>query len=318
MTMRFSLLHVLTSFSLLAFMAAPLWAKDTAERAPLLLNFPERYSLGELYVLKPSSSSSDSEPATIMHSPARGRLKYPPGTRLLLKVSYEGAQHMAELAKLDPNCLFGINVKRLEVTDDDLKYVAKLTGLEHIELEGTDVTTKGIVNLDPLKNLRFLGCDKTLIRGDSMSSIAKHTKLENLVIGHNDLDDDSLKYLAALSKVTNLQVDNVHLSNKGLEHLLKLPALRVLKISGNNRISDLSIKMMENTKIESLNVQSTGVGPASLPSFLKFRRLNHLKLEGRNFSPDQQQQFKKRLRPVKVSFEGKGKDFPKEMFEPLH
>jgi len=318
MMMRALSLYILLSISILLFIVAPLGAKNTAERAPVVLNFPEKYSLGELYILKPSSSSNESEPGTMMHSPARGRLKFPPGTRLLLKVSYEGAQHMAELARLDPNCLFGINVKRLEVTDLDLKYVARLTGLEHIELEGTDITSKGIVNLDPLKNLRFLGCDKTLIRGDAIKSIGKHTMLENLVIGHNDLDDDSLKYLAALTKVTNLQVDNVHLSNKGLEHILKLPALKVPKISGNNRISDLSIKMMQKTKLESLNVQSTGVGPASLPYFLKFPRLHHLKLESRNFSPEQQAEFRKKLRPIKVSFEGKGKDFPKDMFEPLH
>jgi hypothetical protein len=323
MNMRFSMLTVLLPVFFLAMTldtastAAPGAAK-LAAGAPVVLNFPDSYSLGELYVLKNSAGSDESEPGTTIHSPARGRLTFPPGTRTLLKVSYDGAQHLSDLTKLDPNALFGINMKRLEVTDDDLKYVAKLTGLHHIELEGTDITTKGIVNLEPLKNLQFLGCDKTLIRGDAMKSIAKHLQLENLVIGHNDLDDDNLKYLTVLKKVSNLQIDNIHLSNKGLEIVLKLPLLTVLKISGNNRISDASIAMLQNTKIKSLNVQTTGVGPRSLPYFLKFPCLKQLKLEGRNFSPEQQREFKKKLPHVKIQFDGKGKNLPKELFEPLH
>jgi len=290
----------------------------TTGGAPLILTFPENYSLGELYVLKDSTSEKESEPETVTHSPARGRLKFPPSTRLLLKVSYDGSRHLVDLEKLDPKSLFGINMKRLEVTDDDLKHVAKLTGLMHIELEGTDIATKGIINLEPLKNLHFLGCDKTLIRGDAMKSIAKHPQLENLIVGHNDLDDDNLKYLAALKRLSNLQIDNIHLSDKGLEPVLKMPELRVLKISGNNRITDASIKMMQKTKIKGLNVQSTGVGPASLQYFQKFSSLRNLKLEGRNFTPEQRREFRKKLSQVEISFEGKGKDIPKELFAPLH
>lgn len=312
--MRFSL--IATLLSLFVFLK-PTYAADSDAR-PLILNFPEGYSLGELYLVKRTAKSNDSEPGTLTHSPARGKLRFPAGTRTILKVSYDGARHLSDLTKLDPNGLFGINMKRLEVTDDDMKYVAKLTGLKHIELEGTDITSKGIFNLEPLKNLQFLGADKTMIRGDAMKSIAKHPMMENLVIGHNDLDDDNLKYLVALKYVTNLQVDNIHLSNKGLAHVLKLPELTVLKISGNNRISDASILMMQKTKIKSLNVQSTGVGPASLPYFQKLTRLRHLKVEGRNFSPEQQRDFREKLPHVKIQFDGKAKDIPREIFDPLH
>lgn len=312
--MRFSLIATLLSLFLFL---KPTYAAGPGAR-PIILNFPDGYSLGELYMVKRTAESNESEPGTTTHFPARGKLRLPPGTRTILKVSYDGAKHMSDLAKLDPDGLFGINMKRLEVTDDDMKYVAKLTGLKHIELEGTDITSRGIFNLEPLKNLQFLGADKTMIRGDAMKSIAKHPMMENLVIGHNDLDDDNLKYLVALKKVTNLQVDNIHMSNKGLAHVLKLPELTVLKISGNNRISDASIQMMQKSKIKSLNVQSTGVGPASLPYFQKLTKLRHLKLEGRNFSPEQRRDFRKNLPHVKVQFDGKAKDIPQEIFDPLH
>lgn len=290
----------------------------TAVDDAIILDFPSNYSMGELYVLKPGAGASDSEPSTSTHSPARGRLKFLPGTRTKLKLGYEGSKHMSDLNRLSPNSLFGINMKRLEVTDDDLKHVARLTGLQHVELEGTDISTKGVNYLEPLKNLRFLGVDKTLIRSDAMKSIGKHIMLGNLVIGHNDLNEECYKDLLGLKNLTNLQVDNTHLSEKGFEHIIKLPSLLVIKLSGNNRITDRAMAKLQNSKIRFLNVQNTGVGPGSLPYFLKMPHLTHLKLEGRNFSPDQQKEFTQKLPRVKLQFQGKERDMPKELFEPLH
>jgi len=287
-------------------------------RIPIVMDFPTTYSMGELYILKRSAGSDESDPGSISHSPARGRLRFPPGTRAILKMSFDGSQHMSDLSRLDPNCLFGINLKRMEITDDDLKYVARLTGLEHLELEGTDISSKGIFNIEPLKKLRFLGADKTLIKGDAMKSIGKHTMLVNLVIGHNSLDDECYKDLVGLRNVTNLQVDNTHLSDKGLDYIIKMPSLEVIKLSGNNRIGDNSMAKFQNSKVKALNVQSTGVGPRSLPYFLKMPRLKHLKLEGRNFTPAQQKDAKEKLSRVTIQFQGKERDFPKELFDPLH
>ncbi len=292
----------------------------TAGGAPMFLNFPTNYSLGEVRVLKRNAGSNESEPGVVGTAPARGPMRFPYGTRVMLKLSYDGAHHMADLEKVSPdgNGIFGINMKRLEVTDEDMKHLAKLTGLQHIELEGTDISSKGINNLEPLKNLLFLGVDKTLIRGDAMKSIGKHPKLENLIIGHNDLDDDCYKDLLGLKSVTNLQVDNVHLSDKGLASIVKLPSLNVLKLSGNNRITDRSIAMMQNSKLEALNVQNTGVGHGSLPYFLKMPRLRWLKLDRSNFTPAQQAEVIQKLPRVKISFEGKADRLPKELFDPLH
>lgn len=286
--------------------------------AAIIMDFPSNYSMGELYLVKSSAGSDESEPSTFTHSPARGRLKFPPGTRAILKIRYEGSKHMSDLDRLSPNCLFGINMKRMEVTDDDLKHVARLTGLQHVELEGTDVTTRGVNYLDPLKNLTFLGVDKTLIKGDAMKSIGKHTQLRNLVIGHNDLDEECYKDLLGLKKLTNLHVDNTHLSEKSFDYIAKLPNLHLIKLSANNRITDKAMTKLQNSKIQALNVQNTGVGPGSLPYFLKMPHLKHLKLERRNFSPAQEKEFEKKLPRVTFQFHGKERDMPKELFEPLH
>ncbi len=315
--LRTSILLFVFAFALRSACAAPA-DKNSDVRAPIVMEFPDTYSMGELYILKRSASSNDSEPASKTHSPARGRLRFPPGTRAILEIGFDGSQHMSDLNRLDPNCLFGINMKRMEITDDDLKYVARLTGLEHVELEGTDISSKGIFIIEPLKKLRFLGADKTLIKGDAMKSIGKHTTLVNLVIGHNSLDDQCYKDLVGLKNVTNLQVDNTHLSDKGLDYIIKMPSLEVIKLSGNNRIGDTSMAKFQNSKVKALNVQSTGVGPRSVPYFLKMPRLKHLKLEGRNFTPAQQKEAKEKLSRVTIQFQGKERDFPKELFDPLH
>lgn len=283
-----------------------------------VLIFPKEYSMGELYPLKPGAGSSDSEPATSAHFPARGVVKCAAGSRLLLKVGFDGSSHLAELDKLPVDGLFGINLKRMEIADDDLKHVGRLTGLHHLELEGTDVTAKGIAHLGALKNLHFLGVDKTLINGDATKTIGKLTNVENLVFGHNDLSDECFKDLLPLIKLENLHADNVHMSDKAIDYICKFPKLRNLKLSGNNRISDRAMTKLQNTKVESVNVQNTGVSIKSLPSFLKMPELDYLKLEKRNFKPDEQRLIKSKLPKVNVVFEGKEKDFPKGMFDPLH
>ncbi len=282
------------------------------------MDFPSEYSMGELYLLDRNASQDESEPGTTTHFAARGRLKFPPGTRAILKLRYEGSQHMSELGRLKPNSLFGINMKRMEVTDDDLKHVAKLTGLVHIELEGTDITSRGVFNLEPLKNLHYLGVDKTLIKSDAMKSIGRHSALVNLIVGHNELDDECYKDLLNLKNMTNLQVDNVHLSDKGFDYIVKLPKLAVLKVSANNRIGDNSMSKLQNSKIEYINVQNTGVGPRSIPYFLKMPVLKCLKLERRNFSAQQQKDVVQKLKHVKIDFRGKERDIPQGFFDPLH
>jgi len=297
--------------------AAP-QASKTAGAGANVLQFPSNYSLGELYLVKPDAGSGLSDPPCTTHSPARGPMRFPPGTKLLLKVRFEGAQHLADLDKLAPDSLYGINLKRLEFTDDDLKHIGRLTGLRHLELEGTDTSDKGVINFETLKNLQFLGIDKTMISGAALKSIGKHTALVNLVIGHNSLDDESYKYLIGLKNIVNLQVDFVHMSDKAVDYIKKIPSIRVLKICGNNRITDAAIAKLQASKIEMINAQQTGVGPDSLAYFSKMPRLQALKLEAKNFSPAQKKQFRQKLPKVSFQFAGKEKNLPEDLFEPLH
>jgi hypothetical protein len=309
---------VASIFAGAAVYAAPAAPDGMPPTRPLVIDFPNTYSMGELYLLKAKAEEGDSEPPASTHFPARGRMKFPPGTRLQLRVGFEGAHHMAELGKLPPNALFSVYMRRTEVSDDDLKHVARLSELRHVDLEGTDISDKGVFNLEPLKKLAFLGVDKTTITGEAIKSIGKHVTLLSLVIGHNDLDDECYKHLNSLKKLRMLQIDNTHISDKGVAYAAKLPALQVVKLSGNNRVTDRTMALFANTKVKFINVQKTGVGIGSLPHFLKMPKLDGLKLEGRNFTPEQKKEMQAKLPRVKLQFFGKERDFPKELFDPLH
>jgi len=299
--------------------AAPDTSDENASKGPpLILKFPATFSMGELYLLKSKAKEGDSEPPASTHFPARGTMKFPPGTRLQLRLGFDGAHHMEELDKLPPNALFSLYMRRTEVTDDDLKHVARLSELRHVELEGTDISTKGVINLEPLNKLGFLGVDKTTIDSDAIRSIGKHTSLRNLVIGHNDLDNSCYKYLAGLKNLSNLQADNTKLNDQGVAIIVKIPNLESVKISGNNRVGDRTMALFAPTKIRFINAQRTAVGFGSLPHFRKMINLRGLKLEGRNFTPEQQKEMTMKLPSVKIGFEGKEKEFPKELFAPLH
>src|SRR5688572_29772355 len=94
-----SILLFVFAFALSSACAAP--ADNNSEvRTPIIMEFPDAYSMGELYILKRTASSNESEPGSITHSPARGRLRFPPGTRAILEIGFDGSQHMSDLKRL--------------------------------------------------------------------------------------------------------------------------------------------------------------------------------------------------------------------------
>lgn len=106
------------------------------------------------------------------------------------------------------------------VTDDGLRHVAKLKGLEDLSLIGTGVTDKGIRHLRKLP-LTYLALSETGVGDEALGYVGELTQMEQL-------------HLRNCRRVTDI----------GVSKLVKLKQLWMLNLSGCSKITDRSVRAL--------------------------------------------------------------------------
>lgn len=108
------------------------------------------------------------------------------------------------------------------LTDDGLRHVAKLRGLERLSLIGTGVTDKGIRHLRKLP-------------------------LTYIALSETGVGDDALAYVGEMSPMKQLQIRNCRrVTDKGVLKLKKLNQLWIVNLSGCNQITDRSVRALSD------------------------------------------------------------------------
>jgi hypothetical protein len=117
--------------------------------------------------------------------------------------------------------------------DKCMPYVAHLAGLNTLNLDGANITTKGLKYLQELKSLKRLKPPGSLDDA-GMILIGKIRTLNVLYIGEDNLiTNASLKQLSNLEFLEILVLNSVHMTDEGLAALCDIPLLRHLIIQGN-------------------------------------------------------------------------------------
>lgn len=88
--------------------------------------------------------------------PARGQVAVPPRSELMLVVSRNCANDLSALAKLGADDIQSIHMRQAPVGDEQLSYVARLTGLRTLDLRDTALSDAGVKQLGALTNLKLL------------------------------------------------------------------------------------------------------------------------------------------------------------------
>jgi hypothetical protein len=119
-----------------------------------------------------------------------------------------------------------LDVRRSNVTDEDLKQWKALKNLKQLNLWDAKVSDAGIAALSELTSLESLELGETGITDAGLASIAKLTALRELDLARTKISDAGLKSLATLAKLEGLKLAETAISDAGLAALEKLPALR--------------------------------------------------------------------------------------------
>ena len=149
-----------------------------------------------------------------------------------------------------------------DVTDENLATFGKLKKLEHLSVNGRNVTKRGLNQLNGLTNLRTLSvkvfADGAVPLDETPLELGALAKLKTLSMSGLSLRDGDLASLAGMRHLEWLTLQNGEFSDAGLHHLKDMGALQILTL----------------TNFDS----STGAGLARLADL---ESLRDLKLQGR-------------------------------------
>lgn len=246
---------------------------------------------------------------------AVGTIDVPAGAYSRLEPNYPGAENMQWLSALSPQSISYLDLHRLPVTDEGLKYVEHLSGLVQLDLYETDISDKALVHLRQLRKLKELDLHSTLIKGSGLAFLSD--SLKKLALRSDELGNLQLKYLPPLPNLDVLDVERCQMTNDGLTPVAKLPKLQILNLGKNAAITDEGLKHLTGLKkLRILGLDDTAVTVHCL-RYLKLLPLESLTLTFQKFSQSDLAQIRAALPHCKLEDSKKSHGgFPLQIFAP--
>ena len=120
------------------------------------------------------------------------------------------------------------------VTDAGLRHLAGHTRLEWVDVAHTKVSDAGLANLKSAKGLNHLIAEHSQITDAALETIGGFRNLEILDLTGTNITDAGLVHLASLTKLQELWLGGTHVSDAGLVHLQRLKNLETLDVNKTN------------------------------------------------------------------------------------
>jgi hypothetical protein len=228
------------------------------------LIFPADKKYGVIYTVPDTVTLRQSHPKMQYFAAARGVVHIPKKARVI----FEGNALLAEkpeLLAMPPAQIKGLILKELDLSDRAFENAAKLTNLEYLSLEGTEVTDESLKIVGGFHHLLFLEISSTQINGSGFEYLKSAPDLYILRASHN-----KLKYFDGLSNLAKL--DWLDLSSSGLEDAALVPIGKMAKLRDleveHSKLTDDGLKYLKNTThlagIDIRYSQVTGAGLLNL------------------------------------------------------
>ena len=257
-----------------------------------ILHFPKDRSLGRIYVQDATARDpvffeagtgflldSLDRPAWESHGVAQGDLQVAPGQRVKLIIDPDAGQDLSPLTRLAPDDLYELSLDRTRADDEDLASVAHLTGLRSLNLAGTAITDRGLVEVARLRSLKCLALPERITDG-ALVHLAGLPKLEALLLPGNTLSGFGLVHLGRVRtlRVLTLRGQSA-LPDAALAPLTELPRLESLSLNGASTISDAGVDLLVKSRsLRKLDLFGTQVTPQGVARLTRLPSLEYLDL----------------------------------------
>ena len=168
-------------------------------------------------------------------------------------------------------------------TDDHMKLLRTIPGLQKVEIPGGEVSNDGLRELLPLKKLKVL--EMSHLRGvtdDGMGTLAKLTGLERLALNYTLVGSAGMKDVRKLKNLRELSLVGTRVTDLGVAHVVDLTELRSLDL-GELHITDHALEEVKKLKkLETLSLNNTDVSDAGVKHLKGMESLAALELVVQN------------------------------------
>jgi Leucine-rich repeat (LRR) protein len=147
----------------------------------------------------------------------------------LARVAFDD-KRLEFLAKL--SSLERLNLDGTDVSDLGLPTIAKLTGLRDLSLNFTSISDRGLSALGPLQKVRRLMLAGTQITGAAFSRLAGWTELRELDLTSAPVTNEAMPHIGKMTNLERLLLSYSDVTDEGLEPIAKLTNLAVLDLHG--------------------------------------------------------------------------------------
>ncbi|KKL81923.1 hypothetical protein LCGC14_1989910, partial [marine sediment metagenome] len=244
----------------------------------------------KVYVDSISNSNRIPRQREIGFTPAAKPLVIP-AARTSWTLAFVGEKHSVELRKLvrelnAPHDLpeFPQVWMNCNTTDADLKEVAKLAELKHLDLLSCDkITDAGLAHIGKMKLLKHLSLSSS-ITDAGLGHIVNLTELKGLNLHScNRITDEGLAHVAKLNRLESIILQDCGgITDAGLAHIAKLRGLKALCVSGVGGITnDGLVHIAKLGKLHALNLNDCdSITDGGLTHIAKMKELSSLSLGG--------------------------------------
>jgi Leucine-rich repeat (LRR) protein len=177
-----------------------------------------------------------------------------------------------------------LDLHQCPITDEGLAHLGGLTSLKELNLSDCDFTDAGLSSLARLTNLQLLNLassfgDSPQIKGTGLAALSGLTKLQVLVLDKNLVDDAALTHLKNLKGLKELYLEQTtRITGSGLANLAELPGLTMLSLN-ETKITDAGLDALKDvSNLEVLNLRGTLVRGSGIKSLHGLKKLHTLNL----------------------------------------
>ncbi|TWU37855.1 Methicillin resistance mecR1 protein [Novipirellula aureliae] len=168
---------------------------------------------------------------------------------------------MQELRKLSINNTLSVK-SNMQIGDEGMKHLGQLRSLELLDLQKTDVTSKGLEQLADLPNVKML-----LLAGAA-------------------IDDAARAPISRMRTLRNLGLRNTKVTDRGLQRLLKEgPPLERLSLQSDNTTDTALAAIGEKASLTSLELTGRRFTDDGLANLANLQQLERIDLTGMSIHP---------------------------------
>ena len=163
-----------------------------------------------------------------------------------------------------------------QITDAGLVHLAGLKRLEELDLSGTRIEGPGLVHLKGLINLKTLILKNTQIRGAAFDNLSELANLTSLSLGGSQITDGEIAFVQNMKQLKILSLRQTRISDTGLAELVALESLRQLDLDSMS-VTDAGLPQLTVLKnLRMLDLRNTHVTDTGIQHLAALENLQYL------------------------------------------